>query len=75
MKYIPKNFEIGQTKDIFGFELEQEYLIGSGFKYFSHTIIQKGELINIKDYDCFADYSSYIMGKQVLYSAYFSELF
>ncbi len=63
LKYIPKNFEIGQTKDIFGFELEQEYLIGSGFKYFSHTIIQKGELINIKDYDYFADYSSYIMGE------------
>ncbi|MBU5677333.1 DUF4153 domain-containing protein [Alkaliphilus sp. MSJ-5] len=59
LKYLPKDFEIGQTKDVFGFELEQYYWGGSQDKYFNYRIVKNGEFLDIKDYDYFCDYTYY----------------
>lgn len=58
LKYIPDEFKISQTKDVFGFELENEHW-GNSDKYFGHNIEDGGMFINIKDFDYFADYTTY----------------
>jgi len=60
LKYLPNDFEINKAKDVFGFDLEQEYWGGPKDKYFNYNVIQDGGLIDIKSYDYFADYSSYM---------------
>lgn len=59
LKYIPTDFDIGKTKNIFGFELEEEYFGPSKSKYFSHNTTLKGEPLYINDYNYFADYTYY----------------
>lgn len=78
LKYVPKDFEISQTKNVFGFELEQEYYWGgSKEQYFNHTLVQGGGFLNIKDYDYFVDYNSYgrkIEDKTDSLSVHYSEV-
>lgn len=59
LKYIPNDFEMKDTEDVFGFELQTEYMSYPSNTYFSYNIDQNIGFINIKDYDYFADYTSY----------------
>src|SRR5690606_33361734 len=59
LRYLPKSFKINQTKDIFGFEFEEQYWARSRDKYFSHTVAEKGEYLDIIEYDYFIDYTYY----------------
>jgi len=59
LKYVPNDFEISQTKKVFGFELEEQYWGGPNDKYFNYNVDQASGLLDIKNYDYFADYSSY----------------
>jgi len=59
LKYVPNDFKLSQTKKVFGFELEEQYWGGSTDKYFNYSIGENGGFLDIKNYDYFADYSSY----------------
>lgn len=59
LKYLPKDFKISQIEDVFGFKLEQEYWGGSKDRYFNYSIAEDGGFLDIKNYDYFADYTSY----------------
>lgn len=77
LKYVPRDFEISQTNEVFGFELEQQYWGGTKEKYFSYHIQQDSGLLDIKEYNYFADYSSFktnnIKNTQQSFSIFYSE--
>ncbi|HSQ88255.1 DUF4153 domain-containing protein, partial [Romboutsia sp.] len=60
IKYLPKNFETSDMKSLFGFDLIDE---GRGFygngEYFDHYLDRERNLIDIKDFDYFAEYEIY----------------
>ena len=59
LKYVPDNFEINQTKSVFGFELEGNYWNGYDNKYFNYTLLRDGKVLDIRGFDYFADFTSY----------------
>ena len=60
IKYLPVNFETSDMKSLFGFDLIDE---GQGFsknrEYFDHYLNKERNLVDIKDFDYFAEYEIY----------------
>jgi hypothetical protein len=59
IKYLPNDFEISDMKNLFGFDLVDDYGNYENNEYFNHILQVGSNLVNIKDFDYLIEYETY----------------
>ncbi|MCL6589330.1 MAG: DUF4153 domain-containing protein [Firmicutes bacterium] len=57
LKYLPKNFELKQMPQVFGFACQNEDFPRTGGKFISQDFTNNGVVLNIQDYDYFIGFT------------------